>query len=44
MRVIGSKEEQNKTIDEMNMKYRYPLDTGTALVEIVRIQAKLPAT
>lgn len=28
----------------MNMKYRYPLDLGTALVEIVKIQAKLPAT
>jgi hypothetical protein len=32
MRVIGNKEEQLRTIDEMNLKYRHPLDTGTALV------------
>lgn len=43
MRVIGNKEEQIRTINDMNLKYRYPLDTGTPLVEIVRVQVKLPA-
>lgn len=27
----------------MNIKYRYPLETGTPLVEIVRVQVRLPA-
>lgn len=26
----------------MNLKYRYPLDTGTSMVELLRIQVKLP--
>ena len=26
----------------MNLKYKYPLETGTAMVEIVRVQVKLP--
>lgn len=43
LRVIGNKEEQFKTIDDMNMKYRFPIDTGTALVELVRVQVKIPA-
>ena len=42
MRIISSKEEKIKTVDEMNLKYRYPLETGTAMVEIVRVQVKLP--
>ena len=32
MRIISSKEEKIKTVDEMNLKYRYPLETGTAMV------------
>jgi len=27
----------------MNIKYRYPTDCGTPLVELVRIQVKLPS-
>ena len=27
----------------MNLKYRFPLDTGTPLVQLVRLQIKLPA-
>ena len=43
MRVIGNKEEQARTIEDMNLKYRYPLDTGTPLVELMRVQVKIPA-
>jgi hypothetical protein len=43
MRIIGDKEEQIKTIDDMNMKYRYPIEVGTSLVEIMRIQVKIPS-
>ena len=43
MRVIGNKEEKLRTIDEMNLKYRFPLETGTSLVEIVRVNVKLPS-
>jgi len=32
MKIIGNKEEQERTIDEMNLKYQYPMVTGTALV------------
>ena len=27
----------------MNMKYRYPIEVGTSLVEIMRIQVKIPS-
>ncbi len=43
MKVIGNKDEKLRTVDEMNLKYRYPLETGTPMVEIVRVQVKLPA-
>lgn len=26
----------------MNIKYRYPLDLGTPLVELVRLQIRIP--
>ena len=42
MKIIGNKEEQLKIIDEMNLKYKYPLDTGTPFIELVRVQVKVP--
>ena len=43
LRVIGSKEEQTNIVEEMNTKYRYPMDIGTPIIELIRIQVKLPS-
>lgn len=42
LRVINNSLNKAKTIDEMNFKYKHPLDIGLPLVEILKIQLKLP--
>lgn len=43
LRVITDNKNKAKTIDEMNFKYKYPLDIGLPLIEILKIQLKLPS-
>jgi hypothetical protein len=42
VRVIFDEWQKVKTIDEMNFKYQHPRDINLPLVEIVKLQLKLP--
>lgn len=43
LRVIIDNKNKARTIEEMNFKYKHPLDIGLPLIEILKIQLKLPS-
>jgi hypothetical protein len=41
LNIISNEEDKKRTIDDMNFKYRYPIDINLPLVEFYRLKIKI---